>query len=71
MTRKSLEDIGGHGGAREARKRLADADFIQKCATATEGELLVMLRHNSTKGSPEWKRMAVLRALAKCLKGER
>jgi hypothetical protein len=56
-----------YGGAREARKREADLEFLARCVTATEPELLKMLR-DLGKNSPEWKRVAVKRALSRIAK---
>lgn len=61
----SLEDIGGFGGAKESRKRVGDIDFIQRCRVASEEELLKMFFAHCCKGAPEWKRIAIKRALAR------
>ena len=61
----SPEDIGGLGGAKESRKRVADIDFIQRCRSASEEELLKMFFAHCRKGAPEWKRVAIKRALAR------
>lgn len=66
---RPLEDIGGFGGARESRKRCADMDFLEKVRAASAEELAQMMRAHRSSSTPEWKRVAIRRALVRRVQG--
>jgi acyl-CoA synthetase (NDP forming) len=45
------------------RRRQADIDFLAKLRVAEIGELMEMLKSHTHKSTPEWKRVAILRAI--------
>lgn len=60
--------IGRHSSRRtEEAGRQKDLEFLTKLRSATREELLSMLANHSHKSAPEWKVVAIKRALSRAL----
>lgn len=55
----------------EQRRAEKDREFLAKIRTATLDELLVIWRSHNRKGDPEWKRVALRRAIEREQRRER